>query len=56
MTDWKSIAIARGLAPDDRVILPLEKLEAQMAALRPQIALETEPVTHHVLPLPGDQA
>ncbi len=52
MTDWKAIAVARGFAPDERVILPLEKLEAQFSALREQIALETEPVTHHVLPLP----
>lgn len=46
------MAVAKGFAPDDRVILPLEKLEAQFSALREQIALETEPVTHHVLPLP----
>ena len=46
------MAVAKGFAPDDRVILPLEKLEAQFSALRQQIALETEPVTHHVLPLP----
>jgi hypothetical protein len=52
MTDWKAIAVARGLAPDERVIAPLEKLEAQFSLLRGQIALETEPVTHHVLPLP----
>lgn len=52
MTDWKAIAIAKGLAPEDRVILPLENLEQQFSALREQIALETEPVLHHVLPLP----
>lgn len=53
MTDWKAIAIARGFAPEDPVILPLEKLEAQFSVLREQIAVETEPVTHHVLPLPA---
>lgn len=53
MTDWKAIAVAKGLEPDDRLIKPLEQLEAQFGALRAQIALETEPVTHHVLPLPG---
>ena len=52
MTDWKAIAVAKGLVPEDRLILPLEKLEAEFALLRPQISLETEPVTHHVLPLP----
>ncbi|MFN0106690.1 MAG: hypothetical protein ACKV2U_31920 [Bryobacteraceae bacterium] len=52
MTDWKAIAIAKGLAPDDRVIPPLEKLEAQFGPLRQQIALETEPAIQHVLPLP----
>ena len=52
MTDWKAIAVAKGFAPEDRVILPLEKLEAQFSLLREQIALETEPATHHVLPLP----
>ena len=52
MTDWKAIAAARGFVPGDPVILPLEKLEAQFSALREQIAFETEPVTHHVLPLP----
>ena len=52
MTDWKAIAVARGFAPEDRVILPLEKLEAQFSLLREQIALETEPATHLVLPLP----
>lgn len=55
MTDWKSIAQARGLEPEDRVILPLQSLEAQFSALRPLILLETEPVTHHVLPLPETQ-
>jgi len=54
MTDWKTLAVAKGFAPDDRVILPLEKLEAQFSALRAQILLETEPVTHHVLPLPEE--
>jgi hypothetical protein len=54
MTDWKAIAVARGIPPDDEVILPLEKLEAQLSSLREQIALETEPVTHHVLPVPVD--
>lgn len=53
MTDWKAIAIAKGLEPEDRLVKPLEQLEAQFSALLPQIALETEPVTHHVLPLPG---
>lgn len=52
MTDWKAIAIAKGLAADDRVTGPLEKLEAQFSALKTEIRLETEPVTHHVLPLP----
>jgi len=52
MTDWKAIAAAKGFVPEDRVILPLEKLEAQFSVLREQIAFETEPVTHHVLPLP----
>lgn len=52
MTDWKAIAVARGIPPDDRVILPLEKLEAQFILLREQIALEVEPATHLVLPLP----
>jgi hypothetical protein len=54
MTDWKAIAVARGIPPDDKVILPLEKLEAQLSSLREQIMLETEPVTHYVLPLPVD--
>ena len=52
MTDWKAIAVAKGFAPEDRVILPLEKLEAQFSLLRERIELETEPVTHQVLPLP----
>lgn len=52
MTDWKAIAAAKGFVPEDRVILPLEMLEAQFSVLREQISLETEPVTHHVLPLP----
>lgn len=52
MTDWKAIAAAKGLAADEKVTVPLEKLEAHFAALREQIALETEPMTHHVLPLP----
>lgn len=52
MTDWKLIAQARGLEPDERVTLPLQSLETQFSALRAQIRLETEPVTHHVLPLP----
>ena len=52
MTDWKAIAIAKGLAPDDRITQPLEKLEAHFAALCEQISLETEPSIHHVLPLP----
>jgi hypothetical protein len=52
MTDWKAIAIAKGLPPEERTVLPLEKLEAQFNALKEQIRLETEPVTFHVLPLP----
>lgn len=52
MTDWKAIATAKGLTPDERVTLPLEKLEAQFSALREQIRLETEPLTFLVLPLP----
>jgi hypothetical protein len=52
MNDWKAIAAARGIPAEDKVIGPLEKLEAQFSVLREQIALETEPVTHHVLPLP----
>lgn len=52
MTDWKAIAVAKGFEPDERVVKPLEQLETQFSALRAQIALETEPVTHHVLPLP----
>ena len=52
MTDWKAIAVAKGFAPEDRVILPLEKLEAQFSLLRERIELETEPATIHVLPLP----
>jgi hypothetical protein len=52
MTDWKAIAAARGFVPQDAVILPLEKLEAQFSVLREQIAFETEPVTHLVLQLP----
>jgi len=53
MTDWKSIATARGFTPDDAVTVPLEKLEAQFRVLCREIDLVTEPVTHHVLPLPG---
>jgi hypothetical protein len=49
MTNWKAIALARGLEPEARVILPLENLEAQFSLLREQIAFETEPVTHYVL-------
>ncbi|MBI2686107.1 MAG: hypothetical protein HYX27_07315 [Acidobacteria bacterium] len=52
MTDWKAIAMAKGVPAEDKVILPLENLETQFAPLREQIWLETEPVTHHVLPLP----
>jgi hypothetical protein len=52
MTDWKAIAIARGIPADERVTQPLEKLEAQFAALRAEIALETEPAIHYVMPLP----
>lgn len=52
MTDWKALALAKGMDPDERVTAPLAKLEAQFAALRPRIALETEPLLHHVLPLP----
>jgi hypothetical protein len=55
MTDWKALAIAKGLAADDRVILPLEKLEAQFGALKAQILLETEPLVQHVMPLPGGE-
>lgn len=54
MTDWNAIAKAKGLEPDDRIIVPLEKLEAQFGALREQIALETEPVSFPVLPLPEE--
>lgn len=54
MTDWKAIAIAKGFTPNDGVILPLEKLEAQFGALRPEIALETEPAIYYVLPLPEE--
>lgn len=54
MTDWKALAIARGLEADDRVTVPLEKLEAQFAALRAQIRLETEPAAFPVLPLPEE--
>ncbi|MBL8241651.1 MAG: hypothetical protein JNM66_29770 [Bryobacterales bacterium] len=53
MTDWKAIAAAKGIPADDAVTTPLEKLEAQFRALRTEIDLSTEPVTHHVLPLPG---
>jgi hypothetical protein len=54
MTDWKALAKARGLEGDDRVTVPLEKLEAQFAALRGLIRLETEPATYPVLPLPEE--
>lgn len=49
MTDWKTIATARGQAPDEKVTGPLEKLEQQFSALRSGIALETEPAIFYVL-------
>jgi hypothetical protein len=52
MTDWKAIATAKGLPAPDAVVLPLQALEAQFAALRADIRLDSEPVTHYVLPLP----
>ena len=52
MTDWKAIAVAKGQTPNDGVTVPLEALEKQFRVLCEQIALETEPVTQHVLPLP----
>lgn len=55
MTDWKTIAIAKGLPPEERVVLPLQKLEMQFRELKAQIRLETEPVNFHVLPLPESE-
>ena len=54
MTDWKAIAVAKGLTSDEAVTAPLEKLETQFRALCQEIELGTEPVTHHVVPLPGN--
>jgi hypothetical protein len=53
MTDWKAIATAKGIPASDAVVVPLDALEAQFDALRDQILLESEPVIHYVLPLPG---
>lgn len=54
-TDWKRLAESRGLAPDEGVTAPIERLAAQFDPLRASIPLETEPAAFPVLPLPESQ-